>query len=57
MLKGLHNHWTKKGAKLMPKKPFESKSEANEFLRIYGIKHYNAYLCADCGKWHIGHKI
>jgi hypothetical protein len=57
MLKGLHNHWTKKGAKLMPKKPFESESEANEFLRIYGIKHYNAYLCADCGKWHIGHKI
>lgn len=58
MLKGLHNHWTNKGGRLMPKKAFESEKDAEEYMRVWNIKKsvYNAYKCADCGKYHIGHK-
>ncbi len=58
MLKGLHNHWTKKGGCLMPKRAFASKDEAHKFMADNGIKDavYKAYECADCGKWHIGHR-
>ncbi|MBR2196252.1 MAG: hypothetical protein IKO46_06215 [Salinivirgaceae bacterium] len=59
MLKGLHNHWTKKGRRLMPKRAFDSEADAMEFMRsIYGMSSvYNVYLCADCQKYHIGHKM
>jgi len=59
MLKGLHNHWTKKGGRLMPKKAFNTQKEAEEYMFINGIKKsvYNAYKCDDCGMYHIGHKL
>lgn len=43
----------------MPKKAFDSEADAMEFMRsIYGMSSvYNVYLCADCQKYHIGHKM
>jgi len=58
MLKGLHNHWTKKGGRLFPKRAFGSEAEAKEFMNGNGVERaiFNAYKCSLCGKWHIGHK-
>lgn len=43
----------------MPKKAFETESEGLEYMRVWGMRNgvYNVYKCADCGKWHIGHRM
>ncbi len=54
--KQLHEHWTKKGCILKPKKQFNTLEEANNFISENKKKNYHPYICSDCGLWHIGHK-
>ena len=50
-------HYVKKNGKWKPKHPFESQSEAERFIKKYGMINYVAYLCPYCCKWHIGREF
>ena len=54
--KALHQHWTWKGGSMHAKVQFKTLDEAIEFMRKRKLlNRYHAYVCQDCGMWHIGH--
>jgi len=49
-------HYTRKDGNWKPKKPFDSKDEADSWIKKYRMYRYSSYICKECGKWHIGMK-
>jgi len=47
-------HYARKNGEWKPKKKFNTKEEALEYIKINNIKKYTVYMCNVCGKWHIG---
>lgn len=47
-------HYTRKNGKWKPKKQFNSKEDADAWINKYKMAGYNAYVCEECGSWHIG---
>ena len=51
-------HWNKqRGKHIHAKRAFESMQIAEQYIakRNLEIQGYSAYLCPECGKFHIGH--
>ena len=40
---------------MIPKKQFNSFTDAQDFLDLMGDKEMHPYKCTICNKWHIGH--
>ncbi len=51
---GLNEHFRGSGKHRIPKKAFETESDAWGFIQIRNIKDKVPYLCSFCGKYHIG---
>ena len=49
-------HYTRKKGKIKQKKQFNSKEDAICWIEKYKMIGYNAYMCSQCNKWHIGRK-
>lgn len=49
-------HYTRKNGNWKPKKKFESKEDAENWIKQYKMYGYTAYICKVCGGWHIGKK-
>jgi hypothetical protein len=49
-------HYTRKNGNWKPKKKFESKEDAENWIKQYKMSGYSAYICKVCGAWHIGKK-
>lgn len=50
-------HFTKKKGSWKPKVPYNTKEEAEAYIKKYKKKDFAAYLCKECNKWHIGHVL
>ena len=55
--KALHQHWTWKHGKMVPKMAFKTIDEALGYMDERRINKdiFHPYICPDCGMWHIGH--
>ena len=52
----MHEHWTQRGGSLVAKIQFKTLEEALAFMEKRKIKDtYHAYVCSECGMWHIAH--
>lgn len=50
-------HWNKKhGRYIKVKFPYDTLSQAEEYIKENNLVGYEAYLCPICNKYHIGHK-
>ena len=49
-------HYTRKNGLWKPKKKFDSKEEADAWIKKYKMYKYTSYICDVCGNWHIGMK-
>jgi len=49
-------HYSRKNGSWKPKKKFETKEEADLWIKKYKMYKYSSYLCKVCKKWHIGMK-
>ena len=49
-------HYTRKNGLWKPKKKFETKEDADSWIKKYKMYKYSSYLCEVCGHWHIGMK-
>lgn len=49
-------HWTRKHGSWKPKHPFQDEQSAKNYIIKYKMSKYEAYMCPECGKWHIGYK-
>ena len=47
-------HYTRKNGFWKPKKQFETKEDAESWIKKYKMTGYSAYICKVCGKWHVG---
>lgn len=48
-------HYTRKRNSWKPKVPYDTRQEADGFIRKRRLKYYESYLCPVCNKWHIGY--
>lgn len=55
--KALHQHWTNKHGKMVPKMQFKTLDNCLEYMNKHKTNKdkYHPYVCPDCGMWHIGH--
>jgi len=49
-------HYTRKNGTWKPKKKFETKEDADTWIKKYKMYGYSSYQCKVCKKWHIGMK-
>ena len=49
-------HYARKNGEWKPKKKFQTKEEADFWIKTYKLYKYTSYVCKVCGAWHIGMK-
>ena len=49
-------HYARKNGEWKPKLKFETKEDANIYIKKYKLYKYTAYKCKVCDKWHVGMK-
>ena len=49
-------HYTRKNSNWKPKQKFETKEEADSYIKKHKMYKYSSYICKVCGQWHIGMK-